>query len=80
MHMHMTKVISLSNAAYEEIKSLKQGDDSFSDVIQRLAGQARKKPLMDFFGKWPGTSEEAEKIKKELANERKRFKTHEAMF
>ncbi|MBI4140720.1 antitoxin VapB family protein [Candidatus Woesearchaeota archaeon] len=76
----MTKVISLSNAAYDEIKSLKEGDDSFSDVVLRLAGSARKKPLIEFFGTWPGTREEAEKIKKELARERKTFKTREVTF
>ncbi len=55
MRMHiciyMTKVISLSNEAYETLSKIK-GKDSFSKVVLRLArgGQA-KKPLSYFYGK-----------------------------
>ena len=74
----MTKVISLSDAVYDEIKSLKRGDDSFSDVILRLVGKTRKKSLLDFFGAWPGSPLEAHHIKKVLKEERKSFKLREA--
>lgn len=74
----MTKVISLSDAAYEEMKSLKHSGDSFSDVVLRLADKERKRPLLDFFGKWPGDSKEAENIKRELEKERSKFKIREA--
>ena len=80
MRIHMTKVISLSDAAYEEMRALKQSGESFSDVARRLAERARKRPLADFFGKWPGTVEETERIKKTLAADRKRFRTREARF
>jgi predicted CopG family antitoxin len=76
----MTKVISLSEAAYEEMKALKQGDESFSDVVHRLAEKIRRKPLTAFFGAWPGTTAEAEHTKKMLERDRKRFKTREAKF
>ena len=33
----MTKVISLSDAAYTTLKKLKLGDESFSDVVLRLS-------------------------------------------
>ena len=76
MHMHidMTKVISLSNQAYQEMKALKQKDESFSDVVLRLANKMRKRPLMDFFGKWPGSKEELNEIKKMLEKDRKNAK------
>ncbi|MBI4147708.1 antitoxin VapB family protein, partial [Candidatus Woesearchaeota archaeon] len=74
----MTKVISLSETAYAEMKSVKQTDESFSDVVHRLVG--RQRPLSDFFGKWPGSAEELERIKTTLAAERKRFKTKEVEF
>jgi len=34
----MTRVISLSEEAYEVLKKLKRNDESFSDVITRLGG------------------------------------------
>jgi predicted CopG family antitoxin len=37
MHYRMTKVISLSEKAYGTLKQLKLGDESFSDVVLRLA-------------------------------------------
>ena len=46
MHMHMTKVISLSDKAYERLKMLKEGRDSFSDVVLRFAESADKKIVL----------------------------------
>ncbi len=60
----MTKVISLSDSAYHEVKSLKHPEDSFSDIILKLVHKHKKKPILEFFGRWPGTKEEAESIKK----------------
>jgi predicted CopG family antitoxin len=35
------KTITISEAAYEELKAQKQGDDTFDDVLQRLlAGES----------------------------------------
>jgi predicted CopG family antitoxin len=72
----MTKVISLSDAAYQDMKSVKQYGESFSDVVNRLISATRPKPLSEFFGKWPG-AEEAVQIKKKLYEERRRFKTRD---
>ena len=58
MHMHivlcMTKVISLSNEAYQTLKKLKNSGESFSDVVLRVAGERKKKSLLEFSGKWAG--------------------------
>jgi predicted CopG family antitoxin len=58
MHMHivlsMTKVISLSNEAYLTLKQLKKTGESFSDVVLRVAGERKKKPLIEFSGTWVG--------------------------
>lgn len=73
----MTKVISLSNEAYEKIKSVKQQGESFSDVVLKLVKKVKKKPLSDFLGKWAGPETEIEDIKKILEEGRKKFKTRE---
>ncbi len=58
MHMHidypMTKVISLSERAYETLKGMKKPGESFSDVVLRVAEEKKKKPLIEFSGKWAG--------------------------
>ena len=38
------------------------------------------KPLLDFFGKWPGDKKELDAIKKTLARDRKSFNTKEVSF
>jgi len=58
MHMHiaftMTKVISLSNEAYQTLKKSKRPGESFSDVVLRVVGEKKKKSLLEFSGKWVG--------------------------
>lgn len=78
IHMHMTKVISLSDAAYSQMKTNKREGESFSDVVFRLIEMTGKKPFAEFFGRWPG--DDALAIKKSITAERKKFKTREARF
>jgi predicted CopG family antitoxin len=50
----MTKVISLSEKAYETLKGMKKPGESFSDVVIRVAEKEKKKSLLEFSGKWVG--------------------------
>jgi predicted CopG family antitoxin len=50
----MTKVISLSNEAYQTLKKSKRPGESFSDVVLRVVGEKKKKSLLEFSGKWVG--------------------------
>lgn len=68
----MAKVISISDDAYELLKSLKREGESFSDVIKRLA---KKSSISNFSGILSRDSAEEieriinnlnEKIKKEM--------------
>lgn len=76
----MTKIISLSDSAYEELKAMKHDEDSFSTVVMRLVDKAKQRSLKEFFGKWPGKEEEAAQIKETLRKERKHFRLHEVRF
>lgn len=71
-YIFMTRVISLSDEAYNELKKFKKGGESFSDVVINITGK-KKKPLMAFFGKWP-EPKELDRIEKELVGERKKAK------
>jgi predicted CopG family antitoxin len=50
----MTKVISLSEKAYGTLRKLKRSDESFSDVVLRMAGEKERKSLLSFAGTWKG--------------------------
>jgi predicted CopG family antitoxin len=58
MHMHivfgMTKVISLSEKAYETLKKLKKPGESFSDVVIRVGSKEKKRSILEFAGTWKG--------------------------
>ncbi len=74
MHMHivftMTKVISLSERAYETLKSMKKPGESFSDVVLRVAKEKKKKSLLEFSGKWVG--DDADEILAQIMKDRER--------
>jgi len=76
--MFMTKVISLSDDAYSELKKLKKEGESFSDVVLKVTGKERK-PLSAFLGKWPVPGE-LDRIEKELKRERKKAKMRDVEF
>jgi predicted CopG family antitoxin len=50
----MTKVISLSDRAYDVLSELKKEDESFSSLILRLCKKESKKSLLSYAGKWKG--------------------------
>ena len=55
----MTKVISLSEEAYQTLKKLKRDGESFSDVVIRLIRGVEAKPLDEYVGKWVGNDIDA---------------------
>jgi predicted CopG family antitoxin len=64
----MTKVISLSDKAYVELKKRKGREESFSDVVLRLIENRRSGSLLKFAGVWSG--EEFDAIEKDLRKQR----------
>jgi predicted CopG family antitoxin len=68
MYTNMTKIISLSDEAYSELKKIKR-NLSFSKLLLELAKSKRKDDLFEFAGML--TDEEAGKIKKEIYEDRK---------
>ena len=75
----MTRVISLSDDAYDELKRLKHEGDSFSDVVRRIVKKERPS-LMKFAGKWKGTKEEIDTIFKDITEKRHKSKIREVTF
>ncbi|MDH2901548.1 MAG: antitoxin VapB family protein [archaeon] len=50
----MTRVESLSEKSYRTLKKLKRSDESFSDVVLRMAGEKDRKSLLSYAGTWEG--------------------------
>ncbi len=71
MHTYMTKIISLSDNAYEMLKKMKQGRDSFSDVVLRITeANVRQEPLGGIGG-WKDMPE-MDNIMKQILEKRHR--------
>jgi predicted CopG family antitoxin len=71
----MTKVISLSEKAYETLKSLKKSGESFSDVVIRITSKEKKKSLLEFAGTWK--VDDADEILAEIMKDRERVQPRE---
>lgn len=74
----LTRVISLSEEAYEALKKLKRNDESFSDVIMRLIRGLEARSLIDFAGKWVGN--DIDDVFKKILQEREKIEAREALF
>ncbi len=68
MYTCMTKVISISDDAYNALKKLK-AEKSFSKIIIEITKEKRKNILMESAGSW--SPEFADKVKKRVYEERK---------
>jgi len=60
----MTKTISLSDEAYDILKRMKTGKESFSDTIKKLAGRGKLSEVLDLYPEI--TDKEYEKSVKDL--------------
>ena len=54
---YMTKVISLSDEAYHDLKSLKGNNKSFSEIVRELANKSKKKKILELAGAWSDAPE-----------------------
>jgi predicted CopG family antitoxin len=64
----MTKIISISDEAYEELKRIKDGM-SFTNIILDITKERKKSSIMELAGAWKDI--DTDKIKEEIYKERK---------
>lgn len=62
-----TKSLTITNEAYEKLALLKEHNESFSDVINRITGKSSILKLVGLL-----SNEEAKEMKKHIENTRKR--------
>jgi len=72
MYVHMTKIISLSDEAYERLARLKNGS-SFSQTVIRLTVKTREKNLLEVINKMGKNDVLASSIEKIYKNRKKMF-------
>ena len=76
--MHtLTKVVSLSEAAYNALKKRKGKAESFSDIVLRLTSE-RSGSILEFAGSWVGG--DADTIAQQMAREREANMAREHRF
>lgn len=73
--LSLTKVISLSEEAYRELRKRKAEGESFSDVVLKMAKGKRSESIMDLAGTWKGG--DAERVLAEVMKERRTTKSRE---
>ncbi|MDA4136673.1 MAG: antitoxin VapB family protein [Thaumarchaeota archaeon] len=71
----MTKVISLSDRAYQELRKRKGKDESFSDVVLKMAEGKRSDSLMELAGTWAG--DDAKEVLSQLMKQRRATRSRE---
>jgi predicted CopG family antitoxin len=71
----MTKVISLSEKAYETLKGMKKPGESFSDVVIRVSSKEKKKSILEFAGTWQGNN--ADEVLAQIMSDRENAKPRE---
>lgn len=53
----MTKVISISDEAYNELTNLKGAHESFSKIVIKLTNKEKKKSILELAGEWKELNE-----------------------
>lgn len=72
-YIHMVKIISLADDAYEELKTMKKEGESFSNVVRRVVKKEKGKSFLDLAGSWK-SDKEIEGIFKQVIEDRKKVK------
>ncbi len=57
-----SKTLTITEEVYNLLKLLKKEDESFSELLRRLAMQVNGQKLEEFFGSWEMSDQEYEKI------------------
>ncbi|MEK6960471.1 MAG: antitoxin VapB family protein [Nanoarchaeota archaeon] len=63
------KSLTITEDAYDTLKRLKHGDESFSEVILRV-GREKSRPIADFFGILKMSEREAEEMIRRVRDRR----------
>lgn len=65
-HIMSSKTITIRKEVYDELRRIKGDNESFSDLLLRLAKNSNGKKLDRFFGVWDIDDAEWNKIEKEI--------------
>ena len=61
-----SKTITITEDVYQLLKLLKKQDESFSELLRRLAMQVNGQKLEAFFGLWDMNDQEYKEIQEEI--------------
>ena len=61
-----SKTITITEEVYQLLKLIKKQDESFSELLRRLAMSVNGQKLENFFGSWDLNDQEYEEIQEEI--------------
>jgi len=61
-----SKTITITEEVYQLLKLIKKQDESFSELLRRLAMSVSGQKLENFFGSWDLNDQEYEEIQEEI--------------
>lgn len=64
----VSKTITITEEVYKILKKLKKKNESFSELLKRLALQVNGQKLNNFFGTWDMNDQEYKQIQKKIKN------------
>jgi len=76
----VSKTLTITEEVYYILKELKRKNESFSDLLRRLAMQVNGQKLDAFFGKWKMNDQEYKEIKDRINSQKIDFKTEKVKF
>jgi predicted CopG family antitoxin len=75
-----SKTITITEDVYKILKELKGPDESFSELLLRLANQVNGQKLEKFFGAWDIDDEEITTINQQIESARKHHSVQTVKF
>lgn len=69
----MSRCVTLSDEAYNDLKTLKREEESFSMIVKRLTAEKKKEGLMALAGVWKDDTEMVG-IMNKIIKDRKKFR------
>lgn len=80
MFIMASKTLTITEEVYHILKELKRKNESFSNLLRRLAMEVNGQKLDAFFGKWEMNDQEFKEIQDRIGSQKIQFKPEKVKF
>ena len=75
-----SKTLTITEEVYHILKELKRENESFSNLLRRLAMEVNGQKLDAFFGKWEMNDQEYKEIQDRITSQKIQYNTKKVKF